>query len=243
MIIDEIKQLCSFKFPEEACGCVCNDKFFPLENKAENKADHLFVEYEQIEAIEQREGAKVTEVIHSHTNGQIYASEEDIRTQIALGIPFGIISVLYHTQEDKHTFSDIYYIGKTNPQLIGRPYIFGVNDCYTLVMDTLKLKYNIEIPNFARKWGWEETDNLFEKNFESAGFSEIPINDVEPGDCALMSFKGFRRNITHCAIYVGDDKILHHTCGKKPVDFSRTSKEELVQHWIPNVVKWVRYNA
>ena len=234
---------CIAKYPEEVCGCVCNGKYFPLKNKDTNKNDNFTVDYESLELIENQEQAEIEFLLHSHTNGSIAASEDDIRTQISLGIPLGLCSVQYDKYKNTYSFSEIYYVGKKNQQLIGRPYIWGIYDCYTLVIDTMRELYGIELPNIPRQFGWEKDKNYFEDNFAKLGFSEIPINDVRAGDCFLMTFSGHSRKATHCGVYVGDDMIIHHSSGKRPVDFSRLSTKEPVATWLPNITKWLRYNA
>lgn len=242
-IIADFQELCKNKFPEEACGCICNNRFIPLENEAEDKENFFLINYEQIEKVQDEQGEKVTAILHSHPNGTLAASYDDIKSQIAIGIPLGISVVSKDEYKQEFKFSPVYYIGKENNQLEGRPYIFGIYDCYSLVIDTMREKYNIRLPNFPREFGWEDTKDYFSDNFSKAGFVEIPVNDAQPGDCVLMTFHGISRKPIHCGVYIGDDTIIHHVGGEKPVDFSRLSVSEPINRWMPNIVKWLRYNA
>lgn len=241
MLMNDFYTHCKLKYPEEACGVICNKKFIPIENSSDNKSLEFFIDYETIETIETENNSKITAILHSHSNGSIVPSLNDMKAQISLDIPFGLCNIRYNEYTEEFDISRIFWLGVTYTQLENRPYIFGIFDCYSLLRDTLKLKYSIEIPNVPRYYGWEKTENLFLDNFEKLGFTEISINEVDDGDVFLATFPGFKNKPIHCGVYIGNDKIIHHLSGNKPTNFSVLSRVEHVNRIIPSVTHWLRY--
>lgn len=99
---------------------------------------------------------------------------------------------------------------------LGKHYIEGLQDCFDLFREVYAKSYKIDLINYARPTNWEtfpEFDYLREL-YLTQGFS-VPTNnpmDLREGDGLLMSVAS--NKINHCAIYIGEGKILHHLYGK-----------------------------
>jgi len=93
--------------------------------------------------------------------------------------------------------------------LIGRSFVYGVLDCYTLVLDYYQRELGITLPYYVRDdaygW-WERGQNLYAERFAEAGF--MAVNTPQPGDVILMQVQSDVAN--HAAVYLGDGVILHH---------------------------------
>ena len=98
----------------------------------------------------------------------------------------------------------------------GRPYIFGVYDCYTIVRDYIRREGGYVLPEIketperlANQW---LTDSAFVAHEELDHWDRV-INR-QPGDVVLFSIargRGYEpNNANHCGIYLGDDRFLHH---------------------------------
>ena len=78
-----------------------------------------------------------------------------------------------------------------------------------------KDNFGIELEELARPndW-WAHGLNLYADNFWRNGFRPVegPPRDWLPGDAFLMQFRASVAN--HGAIYLGDNKILHHVYGR-----------------------------
>jgi cell wall-associated NlpC family hydrolase len=94
----------------------------------------------------------------------------------------------------------------------GRPFIHGMFDCYTLVRDYYKRKFNIFLPtNIQRDWEWwNKGENLYLENAKNCLFEEV--EDIKKHDVLLMKINSPVPN--HAAIYLGEGKILHHMAGR-----------------------------
>jgi len=102
-------------------------------------------------------------------------------------------------------------------KLVGKPYAEGYQDCYTLAQKYYLQQFNIQLTNYARPNNWHHVTgfNLFDRFFEAEGFQDTGNNahNVKVGDALLINIA--RSACTnHVAIYVGQNKILHHLQGQ-----------------------------
>ncbi|GFD70938.1 hypothetical protein KUL113_03580 [Tenacibaculum sp. KUL113] len=114
----------------------------------------------------------------------------------------------------------------------------GIQDCYSLVRDFYKTRYQIEITNYARPDNWIQDPSLdfFTSKFEKEGFKDTNNNPhkVRFGDVLMMRIAG-SQVVNHVAIYVGRQKILHHLQGRLSEIVDYTDK------WRIRVVRVVRH--
>lgn len=93
--------------------------------------------------------------------------------------------------------------------LIGRHWSHGVLDCYSIIRDWYRLERGITLPDFERadEW-WHKGQNLYVENFKAAGFTSVPMEELQPGDVLLMQVAS--RVSNHGAVYLGNNIMLHH---------------------------------
>ena len=92
---------------------------------------------------------------------------------------------------------------------MGREFVFGVVDCYTLVRDWYAREYGVQLRDYDRRDKfWDRGENLYMDNFAAEGFAKIPLEEVRRGDLILMNLVSPLPN--HAAIYMGDQQVLHH---------------------------------
>lgn len=99
---------------------------------------------------------------------------------------------------------------KNLDKYLGRQFVYGVTDCYTLFRDFYKDELGIELPNFARYEGWwNDGLNLYADNMPKHGFYLLPQGEeLIYGDVILVCLCS--PVPSHSAIYIGENKILHH---------------------------------
>ena len=90
--------------------------------------------------------------------------------------------------------------------LIGREFVYGTQDCFTLIRDYYRLR-GVLLPDFDRPDDLETTSSIFLEQAELCGFRPVDFNSRKVGDMVIM--KLMTRTPMHAAIYVGADKILH----------------------------------
>lgn len=122
--------------------------------------------------------------------------------------------VIFVTIGSSKNFSEVFipnrYFEDFNYE--GRPFIHGMFDCYTLVRDYYKRTFSIFLPtNIQRDWEWwSKGENLYLENAKDCSFEEV--NDIKKHDILLMKINSPVPN--HAAIYLGEEKILHHMAGR-----------------------------
>jgi proteasome lid subunit RPN8/RPN11 len=163
-------------------------------------------------------------LIHSHPSGEEIPSFQDMRTQIAMAIPWAICP----------RGSDPFLLGADlGGDLLGRGYRFGVTDCWGCFRRAFFERRGIALQDFPRVFGfWRSGEPLFESNFQTAGFTKIDgsIRSALPGDG--IAFKIRSEVFNHCGYYVGEGQMIHHPSGLSAYDPTRVSRRESVNRWL-----------
>lgn len=193
------------EFPREACGLVVirdgedYDEYFPCKNLAENQSDFIMDPADYAAA---EDAGEILAVIHSHPNATAKPSQADLVACEASGLPWYILSL---PNETWWYFEPSGY----RAPLIGREFVHGVFDCWSLIRDWFREERNIELPDYERReeW-WLKGDNLYMDNFIEAGFVPVDEKDIAVGDMILMQVQS--KVVNHAAVYVGRGMMLHH---------------------------------
>lgn len=98
-----------------------------------------------------------------------------------------------------------------NPPYTGRPFIHQKWDCFTLLRDYYQREFGIEMPpvTYFDEW-WNKGEDFYMQHSGVAGF--YPVTNLKKYD--VIAFRLFSHVFNHSAIYLGDNKILHHVGGK-----------------------------
>lgn len=225
VLIDKAVKHCQSVWPDEGCGFIVKDDFLPMENVSNEKI--LAFEIDPHEYIKYAKDIKC--IIHSHDNFP-HASKKDMLQQIASNIPWGIVFLINKAVEQVAFFGD-----QIEPQdLIGRPFVHGIYDCYSLLRDYYRTKGRT-IPIFPRDnlW-WERNPSMLLDGFIEAGFEEIDTSEIREGD---VFFAQVCANVVnHSGIILKDGIILHHLYG-------RLSRREPIYSWKKFISGYYRYNG
>lgn len=208
---------------EAACVLLQNKELVKLSNLSENPEENFLCE------LDPEIFTSAIGVIHTHPDADIRPSELDCKNQIELGIPSGIMSVSVDDTSKSHWFGD-HLLDKP---LIGRPFVHVIYDCYSLVRSYFWQEKGVLLNDYPRddNW-WNSGEDLYESNFKKEGFLEVDTaKGIEVGDCFLM--KVHSKVVNHAAVYLGENKILHHLHG-------RLSRVDNYSTWAKIVDKVVR---
>lgn len=209
--------------PNECCGIIKNDEYFPCKNIADDKRNSFRISPEVIGRVYASDhfGA----VIHSHVDYP-HISKDDMLRQNFMKVPWGVAFINDYIKDGIHFWGD-----GIDQDLEERPFIHGLYDCYSLVSDYYKVKFEKPLPFVPRENLWyEKGGNLFEKNFAEAGFEEVPEFGYQPvvGDIYLFKIRCPVYN--HCAVYIGSELILHHL-------YNRLSTYTSMYPWVHRAAK------
>lgn len=234
-------------YPRESCGLVVmvgrSEKYWPCQNVAGDD-DHFVISPADYAAAE--DAGMVVGVVHSHPDETDAPSKADRIMCDESGQPWYIVAV--SAEGAAETIRKIEPTGM-QPPLIGRDFLFGVRDCYTLIRDFYQRVMHIELPDFERTDGfWERGEDLYMDNFTKAGFYRL--QDSEPlqfGDVLLIQMRSDLAN--HGGVYIGavteldgkrlvpplQNAFIHHRYGCK------SQREVYGGQWRDNTLARIRY--
>lgn len=215
------------EYPRECCGVLIGGDYRPCTNIVKDAEAEFEIAPDELLDIEE-----ITAIVHSHPNGSAKPSALDRVQMAAHGVPWVIVGLdAVNAQLAIHTPA---------APLIGREYVHGVQDCYSIVRDYYACEFGALLPDFARKDGWWEdvhAASLYVKNFSKAGFVRLPDDaPLQKGD-VLLCRVGRTHHVNHAVVYLGGSVILHHPHGG-------LSKRELYSDgWRRRTVMVVRYKG
>lgn len=227
-------------FPLECCGVIVDDYYVPCRNISPHQ-DQFEIHPEDLASVE--DVGQIRAYVHSHPNASARASELDM-LQIELHQKPWVICAYPDIE------FQVYEPCGYQAPLIGRNYIHGIQDCYSIVRDFYERELDIHLIDFERqdKW-WEskEGQSLYMEGFGRAGF--IEVKEPQYGDVMLCRI-GRTEHVNHAVIWlggktdfkseeseacIGSSIILHHPYGRKSM------REVFGQQWQERVAKVVRY--
>lgn len=208
-------------FPREACGVLVETvkgkySFIECENVAadDSNQDSKFFIMSSKDLMAAYEVGDVVAVWHSHVNQSSHPSDADMQGCAASEVPWIITSIFKDQESGQFTIGEpnIFTADGFEMPYVGRVYAFGVFDCWLLCRDYLKREFGVTLnalPELHIPQWWDGDVDILGDNYEAQGLVRLPAGtDPLPGDIFFMQFAAKFPN--HCAIYIGDDMILHH---------------------------------
>jgi proteasome lid subunit RPN8/RPN11 len=199
--------------PRESCGLIVvyrgKEVYKPCRNVAESTNGSFLIHFEDWARAE--DFGEIVCIVHSHPNLPPEPSQADLVGCEESKLPWLIVN----PRTGKHV--RIEPKGYQAP-LIGREFRWGTLDCFSLIRDYYLQELGIVIPNFNREQNfWKKGQDLYLKHCEEAGFRRIRIEDgwvnLQKHDVIVMCFGGGKIP-NHGAVYLGDQRILHHCQGR-----------------------------
>ena len=206
--------------PKESCGLLVDikgkEKYFPCKNLSTYSQQCFIIDPDDF--VKAEETGNILAVIHSHPVTPPIASQADKISCEDSKLPWHIVN-------PKTEQWGYYEPSGYKPPLIGRHWVWGITDCWSLVRDWYKEEKNI----ILRDWDRPTTPQQFLENplFESCawrtGFRELRTDEkLINGDVLLMSI--LNPTLNHVAIFLDGD-VLHHLA-------DRISCKEPYNQWL-----------
>jgi proteasome lid subunit RPN8/RPN11 len=216
--------------PREACGLLVvllggSEVYQRCRNLGTGNDQFVLAPYDYARASMEGE---VVGIVHSHPGDSPEPSPADRLACDASGLPWHIVATTTGQWHDMLPHRDI-------EPLIGREYSYRRLDCYSLLRDWY-YENGIMLPDFERpeeEEYWKVRDDVFGRNFSIAGFREVDSDTLQPGDMVL--FRILSEVDNHCAVYIGDNLIIHHmrdrlSCREPYSSFWRRHTTRVLRH-------------
>jgi len=191
--------------PKESCGLLLEvkgkEKYFPCKNLSTYSHQCFIIDPNDFTKAE--ETGNILAVVHSHPVTQPVASQADKIGCENSKLPWHIVN-------PKTEQWGYYEPSGYKPALLGRPWVWGITDCWSLVRDWYKEEKNIVLRDWERPTTPEQflDKPLFESCAWKTGFRELrPEEKLINGDVLLMSI--LNPTLNHVAIFLDGD-VLHH---------------------------------
>ena len=229
---DQLRREALDAYPEEAVWLIVSGECRRVANVADDPCGTFRVGRRDMMDAQSR---GLLAVVHSHPDYPDCPSEADMRGQMASGVPWGIVAT------DGQAATPVRWWGhEVREPLVGRGFVHGITDCYSLIRDYYALEHGIDLPEFPRSWEWwRHGQDLYTDGFPRAGFRRIDPVEARAGDMFFAQLRSAVPN--HGGIYLGDDLVLHHKTGRQAVDASRLSMREPIARWLPHITHWLRH--
>ena len=225
------------QYPMEACGVIVTVRkkalALPCRNVAADPKNYFVMDVEDYANAADR--GPVVGIWHTHPNRTAAPSEADLVGCENSGVPWYILAI-NKDESGKFVFDGptITHPSGFEMPYIGRPYVFGVMDCYSLVRDYYKREFGILLGDGPRiEFWWRGGKDLLKKGAHDQNLTVLIDEEPQNGDLFLIITEGTVPN--HVAIYIGDDMILHHC-------LNRLSKRDVYAgYWRKHTVSHLRH--
>lgn len=210
--------------PHEACGAILHNKELLIWDNISPTPELNFIPRIQLDG---RDFSEVKILLHSHANDQTYPSREDW----LYGYGMGTIQGLYCTQTNQFRF----YNGVNQGPLVGRPFVMGVTDCFSLVKDVLETEFGQDAPDYPRWWNYWDEEDLVAKYMYATGYLFKQVIDLEPGD-VIVSRIGNSKYANHISVVSKDGHhIYDHRSLGAPVSEHSLSRRVAISQVLLNM--------
>lgn len=194
--------------PQEMCGLLTHDGFIQCDNTADDPLTGFRISARDYAAYH----AETIAVVHTHVPQRHSPldprtpSYADIVGQRQTGLPW----LIYACDGSMISADPVQLPRVPNQDYLNRPFIWFINDCYSLVQDYYRFEFGIVLPDHKADKDYQQIrqiNDLFIEHIEDYGFKvHHNLEGLKNGDLLLLDRSGFKRN--HLGIY-HDGSVLH----------------------------------
>ncbi|WP_414446863.1 C40 family peptidase [Burkholderia sp. 22PA0099] len=208
-------------YPHECVGLVVQvggaEQYMPCTNSATEPTEQFMLSAEEFARCE--DAGEVVALVHSHPGARAQPSAADRAVCEASEIARWVIVSVGVQEDGSIAVDDWCEFGPTGfiAPLVGRQFVHGVHDCFSIIRDWYRIERGVVIPDFERRDDWwnDGSTSLYVDNYRTAGFVAVGVDAVlELGDVMLMQIRSKNGVPNHAGIYIGGGHFLHHMHGR-----------------------------
>ena len=191
--------------PKESVGLLLNvkgkERYYPCNNLSMTSYQCFVLD--PVDYVKADSLGEITGIVHSHPVTPPTPSQADLISCENSNLPWHIVN----PKTEKWGYCEP--SGYKAP-LLGREWVWGITDCWSLVRDWYKKEKKIQLRDWERPKNPEDflKDPMFERCAEATKFKKLEPNEkLENGDLLFMSIMG--NGLNHVAIFLDGD-VLHH---------------------------------
>jgi len=191
--------------PKESCGLLLNikgkEKYHPCRNLS--LTDHQCFIIDPEDYVKADDRGEIIAIIHSHPITPPAPSQADKVSCEHSGLAWHIVN------PKTEAWGYCEPTGYKAP-LLGRQWVWGISDCWSLVRDWYQETKNIELRDWERPITLEDfnKDPMFERCALKTGFRQLRSEEqLQNGDLLFMSI--FGKGLNHVAVFTNGE-VLHH---------------------------------
>ncbi len=195
----DIRDLAVDRLDEETCGFVLTDgSVVRVANEASDKRNEFVIGAASYAKYDE----DIAGVWHSHLELAGF-SQLDQQVLSADVLPWAV----YCLSDDSFYECD----PTTVAPFEGRPFVFGVYDCYSLITDYLRDK-KVELPSWPRgAWGEWNTPAFSPFDDEWKNFGKpVKAGPYQAGDMLLLNLGDYPSHTDHVGVFINANQFLHH---------------------------------
>lgn len=219
-VLSAITDIAVTRYPHEAVFAVWPDgTWSELANVSKTPTLSFSIKPEDIIGLQTRNPLVL---LHTHPKGNRRPSDADSLNQIKWKWPWGILPLAGDGEKVEWVGEPLYWgDGAPRAPLLGREYIFGVQDCFALCRDFYALNglYVGNMPRIGVPTAYPLDHPFAHKMAEywypRLGFKPIQRHQLKPGDVVVTTWDdGPRSQPDHAMINLGANKYLEHHEGR-----------------------------
>lgn len=178
-------------------------------------------------------------VYHSHPTKPGFSTggpdEED--NDLAWAEELALPCYLYCVAQDSwHSYLPPTY----QPPLLGLPWVWGFQDCYSLVRQWARQQRGHHMADYDRDDQLNLRDLILDR-FAAEGFERLPVAAAALGD--VLMFESDRLLSNHLGVLVGPNRFLHHPVDRANPNGSISREDLLTARWLERAVCAFRLKA